>query len=263
MSSIKRSVQVLELLARRGPLGVRAVAQQLQLPLGSVHRILLDLEDEAIVERTPDNQWEMSFRLLGITGLQLERIEFPRLARPYAEKIAEETRETVNINAVSGLMGVCIDKVRGNEGMQLDLRIGSRGPLYCGGAGKAMLAYLSPDDRERVFALPLTPLTAFTITDPGVLRSEVDLIRQRGYSLDNDEVVVGVHCVSMPILDRSGRSVGAISISGPAEKVPGPALDGLVAKLAEATGHVSRRLGFSGEWPPVESVAGSASRARA
>lgn len=258
MSSIKRSVQVLELLARRGPLGVRAVAQQLQLPLGSVHRILLDLEDEAIVERTVDNQWEMSFRLLGITGLQLERIEFPRLARPYAERIAEETRETVNINAVSGLMGVCIDKVRGNEGMQLDLRIGSRGPLYCGGAGKAMLAYLSPDDRERVFAGPLTPLTAFTITDPGVLRGEVDRIRQRGYSLDHDEVVVGVHCVSMPILDRSGRAVGAISISGPSEKVAGPILDGLVAQLAEATGHVSRRLGFSGYWPPIESDADTA-----
>jgi IclR family acetate operon transcriptional repressor len=263
MSSIKRSVQVLELLARRGPLGVRAVAQQLQLPLGSVHRILLDLEDEAIVERTADNEWEMSYRLLGITGLQLERIEFPRLARPFAERIAEETRETVNINAVSGLMGVCIDKVRGNEGMQLDLRIGSRGPLNCGGAGKAMLAYLSPADRERVFAQPLVQMTTFSITEPAALRHEVELIRQRGYSLDNDEVVVGVHCVSMPILDRSGRAVGAMSISGPSEKVPGPVLDGLVAKLREATGHVSRRLGFSGEWPPVETAASPAKQARA
>ena len=54
MSSIKRSIQALDLLARKGPLGVRAVAQQLSLPLGSVHRMLVDLEAEDVVERTPD-----------------------------------------------------------------------------------------------------------------------------------------------------------------------------------------------------------------
>ena len=139
MSSIRRSVQVMELLARKSPLGVRAVATQLGLPLGSVHRLLLDFAEEGVVERTPNGEWELSFRLLEITGLQLDRLQFSRLAHPFAERIAEATGETVNINALHGMAGVCIDKVRGNEGMQLDLRIGSRGPLHLGGAGKAML----------------------------------------------------------------------------------------------------------------------------
>jgi len=82
MSSIRRSVQVMELLARKGPLGVRAVAQQLKLPVGSVHRLLLDLEAEAVAERTADNEWELSYRLLEITGIQLDRVELPRLAGP-------------------------------------------------------------------------------------------------------------------------------------------------------------------------------------
>ena len=68
MSSINRSVHVLELLARKGPLGVRAIAQQLKLPLGSVHRLLLDFEAEAVTERTPGGEWELSYRLLEITG---------------------------------------------------------------------------------------------------------------------------------------------------------------------------------------------------
>ena len=58
----------------KGPLGVRAVAQQLELPLGSVHRLLLDLAEEGVVERTADGDWELSYRLLEITGLQLDRI---------------------------------------------------------------------------------------------------------------------------------------------------------------------------------------------
>lgn len=255
MSSIRRSVQVIDLLARRGPLGVRAVARQLALPLGSVHRVLIDLAAEAIVERTPSAEWELSYRLLTITGLQLDRLEFARLARPYCERIAEATRETVNVSAVSGMTGICIDKVRGTEGMQLDARIGSRGPLYCGGAGKAMLAYISPDEQQRVVDSPLAPLTPNTITDPLELKREIARIRQRGYSIDNEEVVLGVHCVGMPILDRAGRAVGGISITGPAAKVPGPGLDGLVEMLSSACGHVSRRLGYGGHWPPVAEAA--------
>ncbi|MDQ2705483.1 MAG: IclR family transcriptional regulator [Pseudomonadota bacterium] len=249
MSAITRAIQAMDLLARKGPLGVRAVAQQLDLPLGSVHRLLLDLEEEGVAERTPGGEWELSFRLMEITGIQLERIALPALARPFAEHMAEKTRETVNINMLSGYHGVCIDKVRGSEGMQLDLRIGSRGAIYCGGAGKAMLAFLPDADRQRVLAQPMVPLTPKTITDPKVLSVELDRIRERGYSIDDQEVVVGVYCVSVPIFDAKARPVGAMSITGPSPKQPGPDVLPLVEMLNEACGHVSRRLGFRGDWP--------------
>lgn len=249
MSSIIRSVQAMDLLARKGPLGVRAVAQQLNVPLGSVHRMLLDLAEAGVVDRTPSGEWELSFRLLEITGLQLERIDLPRLCRPFAERIAEATRETVNINALSGHFGVCIDKVRGNEHMQLDLRIGSRGPLNCGGAGKAMLAFMPEDRQEEIFSHPLPALTSQTIVDPGRLREEIARIRERFYAIDDQEVVMGVYCVSVPILDRSGHAVGAISVTGPSVKKPDADVMPVVEMLWDACEHVSRRLGFAGAWP--------------
>ncbi len=252
MSSIGRSLRVMDLLARRGSMGVRAVAQTLKLPLGSAHRILLDLAEESVVERTPDGEWELSYRLLEISGLQLDRIDLPRLVRPYAEKMAAITGETVNLNALTGINGVCIDKVRGNEGMQLDWRIGSRGPLHAGGAGKALLAYLSEADQERVFAGPMLPFTEKTITTPKALKAELIRIRARGYSLDNQEVVMGVWCVAVPIFDRAGRPVAAISITGPAEKREGAEIEPTVLMLTEACAQVSRRFGFGGEWPRLE-----------
>jgi len=251
MSSISRTIRVLDLLARKGEMGVRAIAQDLKVPLGSTHRLLLDLAEEAVVERTPDGQWQLSYRLLEITGRQLERIELPRLARPFAEQIAHDTGETVNVNALNGHLGVCIDKVRGNSGMQLDMRIGAAGPLHCGGAGKAMLAYLSEAERQRIYEGALPALTPRTITDAKQLREEVERIRARGYSIDDQEVVMGVYCVSSPILDRFGRAVGAISVTGPSVKVPGAAIQPVVDMLWEATGSVSRHLGYAGAWPPV------------
>ncbi len=256
MSSIIRSVQAMDLLARKGPLGVRAVAQQLKLPLGSVHRMLLDLAEAGVADRTPTGEWELSFRLLEITGLQLERIDLPRLCRPFAERIAEATRETVNINALSGMNGVCIDKVRGNEGMQLDLRIGSRGPLNCGGAGKAMLSYMSEARREEIYTQPLPALTSHTIVDAEQLREEIERIRARFYSIDDQEVVMGVYCVAVPLLDRTGHSVGAMSVTGPSVKKPGgDNVMPVVSMLWDACEHVSRRLGYAGVWPPQAATA--------
>jgi DNA-binding IclR family transcriptional regulator len=248
MSSVKRAFQVLSLLAARAPLGVRALAQQLGLPLGSTHRILIDLEAESVVERTPAGEWELSFRLLEITGLQIERIQIPQIARPMLERLAETSGETVHLAAPSGTETVCLDKAQTNFQLQLSTRIGSHGPMYCTGSGKALLAFLPDAERESLSAAQLfRAVTPHTITSLAALRRELQRTRERGYSLDHEEAVLGVHCVGVPILNRFDRPVAAISISGASPKTAGPQLDRLLQSLREAASYVSRRLGHAGE----------------
>ncbi len=253
MSSVRRTIQVLDLLARKGALGVRAVASALDLPVGSVHRLLNDLAEESVVERDEEGAWRLAHRLLGIVDQQLESVGFHRLAHPFCEAIAAEVGETVNLNILSGDGCVVLDKVRGNERMQLDWRVGSRGPLYCGGSAKAILAYL-PEAVQRRIARQANPrFTEFTLTTEDALLAELTRIRTRGYAIDNQEIVLGVFCVAVPILDRLKRPVGAMSVSGPSVKAPGREILPLVARLNEACGHVSRSLGYGGDWPPIQS----------
>ncbi len=139
--------------------------------------------------------------------------------------------------------------------MQLDMPIGHRGGLTSGGSGKAILAYMTPEERERALAAePLAALTSQTITDRSALDAELARIRGRGYSIDNQEVVMGVYCVSVPLLDHLARPMGAISISGPSVKAPGTEVLLLVEMLNEACEYVSRRLGYAGPWPPAEAA---------
>jgi DNA-binding IclR family transcriptional regulator len=235
-------------------MGVRAIAVKLGLPLGSLHRLLLDLAEEDVVARTQTGEWELAYKLLEITGVQLEQFNFPALVRPFTERIANKTRETVNVAVLSGFQAVSVDKVRGNEGMQLDFPIGSRGPLNCGGNGKAILAFLNEEVRERILELPLSYHTSFTITNPEMLREEIDRIRQRGYSIDDQEVVLGVYCVSVPVFNRNKQPMGAISVSGPSPKTAGAAIEPLVEMLNEACAYASRHLGYSGAFPPVDAA---------
>src|SRR5690606_15619950 len=132
---------------------------------------------------------------------------------------------------------------------------GSRGPLYAGGSAKAILAFMSEADQVRVANGPKTPFTPHTLTDATALLIELGRIRERGYSVDDQELVMGVFCVGVPILDRIGRPVGGLSISGATPKAPGSEVGRLVKLLNEACGHVSKRLGYAGAWPPRDVVA--------
>jgi DNA-binding IclR family transcriptional regulator len=239
----------MDLLAREGPMGVRAISKTLALPTGSTHRLLADLAEASVAERDADGDWVLSYRLLEITGHQLEGVELPRLARPFAERIASATQETVNVSALSDLEAICIDKVRGTAGMQLDNRIGSRGPLYAGGAGKAILAFLGEHEQRRVFDAPRTEFTSSTLVDAAELEAELGRVVARGYAIDDQEVVVGVYCVAMPIFDRSGHPTGALSVAGPSPKAPGADIAPVVEMLGHACEHISRQLGYTGPWP--------------
>lgn len=249
MSAVRRAIQVIDLLARKGALGVRAVAQQLDLPVGSVHRLLQDLAQENVVARNSEGAWQLDYRLLQISDLHMDNLRLPRLARSFCEDIAEKTRETVNLNVLSEFSCVCVDKVRGNQGMQLDRPIGSRSPLHCGGSAKAMLAFMSEAEQDRVIKNGLTGFTDNTLTDAKALKDELARTRERGYSIDDQEMVLGVFCVGVPIVDRLGHPIAAISISGPSHKQAGAEVAPLVEMLNKACGHVSERLGYTGPWP--------------
>lgn len=258
MTSISRAFETLELLARRGPMGMRAIAKQVGVPVGSTHRLLVELSEQNVVDRTRNGEWDLSFRLHEITGRHLERIGIADMVRPFATDMAEATGETVNVYVVSNGRTVCIDKLRGHLGVQLDMPIGHRGPLTSGGAGKCVLAYMIGEDREPILSQPLVAMTPYTLTLRQDLEAELDRIRARGYAIDNQEVVLGVYCVTVPILDRQGRPAGAVSISGPSVKSPGnAAIEPMLAMLNSTCEQVSRRLGYSGDWPAVLQVATS------
>ncbi len=250
MSTVARAFRIIGKLAQDGAAGTRSLAKALELPLGSTHRLLADLAEQNVIEQSADGNWQLSFRLLEIVDLQIDLVGFPRMARPYCDALAKFSGETVNINVLSNLSCVCIDKARGNESMRFDWRIGSRGPLHCGGSAKAMLAYLAPADLALVMAGPMQFFNGNTITDPEQLEAEVARIRARGYAIDAEEIVMGVFCVGVPILGRTGTPVGAISVSGTTPKVPGPDLQPLVERLHVACHAVSQRLGYAGLWPP-------------
>jgi len=256
MSSIDRTFRVIQLLAQQGSLGVRGISRALDLPTGSTHRILHDLASLHVVERSADGDWLLSYRLLQIVGTQLERIQLPRLARPFLEQLASETRETIFLAVPSRDEIVYLDKVQTDMQLQLNVELGTRRPMHCTGLGKAILAFLPEAQQKQILAqATFSALTPNTITDPMLLALELQRTRERGYATDREEIILGLHCIAVPLVNYAGRPVGAVSIAGTGPRIGSARFDALVDKLLTVGAELSIRLGHVDTFPTGIAIA--------
>jgi DNA-binding IclR family transcriptional regulator len=125
-------------------------------------------------------------------------------------------------------------------------RIGNRGPAYCTGTGKVLLADLPMDElRKRLSKVELTRFTEHTITDIEQLVAALQTIKDQGYALDFSERDLGVNCVAAPVKNFEGRVQAAISVSAPAHRITEKRIvREILPVLLDVSAGISRQLGF-------------------
>lgn len=240
--SVQRTFAVIEHLARRGPLALRALARDLELPVGSTHRLVADMAEEGIVERTAHGAWRLTYKIVSIAGAQLAQSGLTTTARPALRKLAEVSGQTAFLASRSGSDVVYLDRVQSDAQLQLYVEIGAHRPIHGTALGKAMLAHLTADELEAAIVAPLRRLTEHTVTEPAVLREQLAIVRDRGYATDKEEAVMGVSCVAAPLFDFTGTAVAAISIAGTDARLQKEDPD-LVDLIKRTARDVSQQLG--------------------
>lgn len=220
VQSIIRAFSILELL-REHPkgLGVSEIAEELNLSTTTAHRLVNTLIACKVVEQNGDNRYyRLAPYLLLYSKAVLDRFDFISSSRPYLGELSKATGETVFMGILDDFELVYVDHVDSlDHALRLTPQIGRRHPAHATALGKTLLANLSTNRLEMYFSSisELSQLTDNTITDPTLLREELDITRERGYALDNEESEAGICCIAMPVCNIEGRAVAAVSISGP------------------------------------------------
>ncbi|WP_376093615.1 IclR family transcriptional regulator [Roseomonas sp. CCTCC AB2023176] len=209
--AVDRAVDVLDALAA-GAAGIRELAAQLGIPRSTVYRVLNSLEARSVVVRGADNAYRLGPHLLRLARAVPIGFDLVGAARPVMEALAAEQRCTVKLSVLDGADALVVATVESPESYSVTTQVGRRFPLHAGAASKVLAALGPPDARERALAGPLTAVTAATITDPAVLRSELDEVAARGWAEDRGEFADGVRAVAAPILGPDGRIAAALSV---------------------------------------------------
>nr|WP_246211170.1 IclR family transcriptional regulator [Phytoactinopolyspora alkaliphila] len=244
--AVTRALRVLELLADAGgSLKLTEVAERLELPKSTAHHVLAALIDFGWVERDPHTlEVTLGLRAWEVGQAYQRAQSMSQRARPFMDAVRDQLGETIRLGIRSGRDNVCIAKSEGGKHLVFDQRVGARLPAHATGLGKALLSGLDDRQLAELYAgFEFEPFTENTITSLADLQAESVAIRERGWAQDNGEYILGIRCVAVPILSRSGQVVAAMSVSGSAGRLDDARCDKALHALHEAAGLLSERLG--------------------
>src|SRR6266436_4336300 len=254
VQSVDRALLIIETLAEDDE-GYRLtdLAVRTGLSPSTVHRLLATLEKRRFVQfDRDDTMWHIGVKSFAVGSTFVRRRNFVTEALPYLRKLRDQTRETANLAVVDDGAMVVLTRVESREIMRSVTKVGGRVPMVASGLGKALLSTYSEED---VFAIiqreGMPRLTSKSIVRAGELCKSLHDIRQQGYSIDDEEALIGLRVFSAVVYDDCSEPLAAISVSGKASRVPNDRLPILGKLVQEVAAELTKAL--SGAMPDARS----------
>ncbi|HMB23791.1 MAG: IclR family transcriptional regulator [Chloroflexota bacterium] len=245
--TVLKALDVLECVANADePVSAPEVAKLLKISRPTAYRLLATLVSRGYVAAVDDARFHLGTQALSLGTKVLSSMDLPEVARAYMRQLSDLTNETINLSIREGLEILYIARVEGSQSIRMTSTIGTRSHLYSTSMGKAILAFLPEEERvQLVERLVLIPHTPATITQPDLLRKELENVCKQGFAIDDEENETGVRCLGAPIFDHAGYAFAGISISGPAYRTSVAQLRALSRPLIEVANAISARLGHA------------------
>ncbi|MEM7507735.1 MAG: IclR family transcriptional regulator [Pseudomonadota bacterium] len=236
---------ILEEIARLGvPTTPTEINRSLDLPKPTLHRLFTSLEDEGFLQREHDGRSYSPgprMRLMATGIISSTRIRSARLA--VMNRLAKQIGETCNLAIADRSEMIYLDRVETEWPLRIQLPIGTRVPFHCTASGKLYLSTFSDARLDRMLAnLPLEQKTERTLTDKAALLANIEQIRERGHSEDNEEFIEGMIALAVPINDAHGRMVSTLAFHAPTPRMPIDLAYSHLDSLKDAASELSRLL---------------------
>jgi len=213
--SITRAVAILRVLAKHTEQGGRLsqIARETKLHVATCHRILSILAQEGLVTHDPITKiYQLGLELYRL-GSAAQQFSIRGRLRGALENLAEEIEDTVFLMIRSGNDSLCVDRVEGRYPIRtVPVEIGSRRPLGFGPGSLALIAFLPEDAFEKIVQANKSRYLHYKLR-VGNIRDLAAKGRQEGYVLSDGVFHQNVVSLGVPIFNRRGEVVCAISVS--------------------------------------------------
>jgi DNA-binding IclR family transcriptional regulator len=214
--SLDRAAELLSLVVRaEEPISYTTIVGQTGLARSTASRLLQGLERNGLLERDRDGAFRGG-ALFAHYASKYDRTEaLVAAAQPSLDRLAEATGETVNLAVCRGDSVVQVAQIDSTFMIGASNWVGIDVPPHCSALGKAMYAFgaLPLPKRE------LERRTDKTITDPGEFKTELEVVRERGFAITRGELEEGLDGIAAPVMGVDGHVLAALGVSGPAFRI--------------------------------------------
>lgn len=219
--TVGKALRVLEdVAAHDRPVRFTELLQKSDMPKATLYRLLQTLIHQGMLQYDPDlRSYSLGVRLVRLAHVAWRHSSLAPIARPYLDELAQEIGETLHLAQLDNGHVLYVDKMNAAEPVEMFAQAGRVGPAYCTGVGKAILAFLSPQDLDSALNIQsFQRHTPNTLCCRDALESDLARIRKHGHALDREEHEPGIICVAAPIVTSLGRVLGAVSATSTTQR---------------------------------------------
>lgn len=220
------------------PATLTELSRRVDLHPTTALRLLDSLRSRGFVHQSANRAYVLGAQNFELGSAYLRSVSVWSQANQLADELAAASGETASVGVLDAGQILYIAIARGQQDMGIASAPGTRHPAYCTSLGKAILADLPGNQVLEILRKdPPSRLTPSTLATIPALQRDLALTRRRGFSIDNEERTPGVLCIGAAIRDHKNDPVGALSISGPADRMRDHGVDKLgeiVSKTASS-----------------------------
>jgi len=244
IESVDNALKIIHLLGQHPTLRLTEVATALGVASSTAHRLLAMLQYRGFVRRDTTSQaYRPGSALSSVSFAILQRFDVRETLRPLLITINEELRETVHLATLDGSVVRFIDAIESPQAVRVVSRLGRTMPANCTSSGKSMLATLTPNELREI--LPNDTLE--TVTDNSIgrfvdLQRDLELVRERGYAVSDEESESGVSSVAAAFPVGLLPMRLAVNVSVPVNRMDATIARRLGERLAEAVADATNTL---------------------
>jgi DNA-binding IclR family transcriptional regulator len=244
--AVERALQIMDCFDDGHPeMGISEIAQVVGLHKATAYRIVTTLVNYGYLEWLPDSQkYKLGLELSNLGYKVIRQMDLRKEALPHMRKLVQEWDETCDLSIYNQGRAFYIEVLRGSHALTIAATVGQRLPVHCTASGKLFLAYLPPEELDSILDQPLTAYTEQTITSPKKLRDQLEIVREQGYAIDNEEYELGICALAAPIFNHSGAVIAAIGGPSPTSRMTSERIAEIAAAYKEAGEAISRRMGY-------------------
>ena len=164
--------------------------------------------------RASGRHFSLEPRTLRLVHAYVNSTPLTKVAQPILEITSERTRESASLAVLDSQFVVFVARSTQRRSLSFGLGIGARLPAYCSATGRVLLAGMPDDEVEfRLQRMSRQAITPKTKTDVSALMNEVQAARECGYSISDEELEIGLRSIAVPVRNRKGELLGAMSLS--------------------------------------------------
>lgn len=244
-----RTLQILDyFMEDPSPKTLKTISENLNIPFTSLYRIAMCMQEYRYLVEDPTrpNHFRLGYKMRQFSDIVFSEKNLIKIALPFMRKVASELNQACQLCILTE-NGVCtIEQCLPRSAITYITELNETIPINVSASGKILTALLPDKERERFLrkaAVHFEKNTSRTVTDPEMIRKQLEICARQKYGTDEEEYADGVGCIAVPIYDSDHKPVAAIGTTGPIEFYHKPeTFRSILTFLQKTAAEISGRL---------------------